>query len=131
MLNDELIPPDIKRFILTSIDSVPHLEAILLLRQDPDIEWDAKMMAPRLYISENKTRELLADLNTAGFAVLKNQSTLSYQYGPLNNELKEMVSKLCYIYAKHLIEVTNLIHTKTGRQAQQFGDAFKWQKEKE
>ncbi len=131
MPNKETIPADIKRFILTSIDSVPHLEAILLLRQDPEIDWDAKMMAPRLYISESKAKELLEDLHTAGFAAITDMEKFFYRYKPITNELKEMVGRLCYVYAKNLIEVSNLIHTKTGKQAQQFGDAFKWQKEKE
>jgi hypothetical protein len=127
-MQDESISSDVKRFILTSIDSIPHLEAILLLRQDPDIEWDSKMIAPRLYISETKANDLLADLHTAGFAAIRGNHL--YQYQPITNELKEMVSRLAYIYAKNLIEVTHLIHDKTARQAKQFGDAFKWQKER-
>ncbi len=130
-MNKSEIPADVQRFILTSIDSVPHLEAILLLRQDPEIEWDAKMMAPRLYVSENKANEVLSDLSTAGFATCTDQANPRCKYNPINNELREIISRLSYVYAKHLIEVTNLIHTKTGKQAQQFGDAFKWQKEKE
>lgn len=125
------IPEDIKRFILRSIDSVPHLEAVLLLRYDPDVEWDARMMAQRLYISEKKTGELLADLCSAGFAAVKEGMDVLYCYQPISADLKETINQLAEIYADHLIEVTHLIHSKTGKQAQQFGDAFKWQKEKD
>ncbi|MCR4338001.1 MAG: hypothetical protein NUV91_09385 [Candidatus Omnitrophica bacterium] len=126
----EPIPEDIKRFILRSIDSVPHLEAILLLRYDPKIEWDGTTMAQRLYISEKKATELLTDLCAAGFAS-KEKDGFMYFYNPISSELKELINRLAEIYTKNLIEVTNLIHSKTNKQAQTFGDAFKWQKEKD
>ena len=131
MENNELIPEDIQRFILRSIESVPHLEAILLLRGNPSTEWDAKMMAQRLYISEARAGELLSDLCSSGFAKVQKVTETLYHYSPITPELGEVVNRLSDIYSENLIEVTNLIHSKTGKQAQKFGDAFKWQKEKD
>lgn len=131
MGSDELIPPDIRRFILTSIDSVPHLEALLILRYDPKVEWDAKGMSQRLYISEKRTVELLENLLAAGFVAVKRGDVSVYYYSPVSEELRGMMTRLADIYAKQLVEVTNLIHSNISKQAQQFGDAFKWQKEKD
>lgn len=128
MENKGPIPEDIQRFILRSVDSVPHLEAVLLLRHNPKMEWDARTMAQNLYISEKKARELLSDLCTAGFAAVKNAL---YCYSPISEELRKTVDRLSETYAKNLIEVTHLIHSKTSKQAQEFGDAFKWQNEKD
>jgi hypothetical protein len=125
------IPEHIQRFILSSIDSVAYLEAVLLLRYDPHRGWDPQSMAQGLYVSEKKAEELLTNLCSAGFAVLKEGSDCLYFYSPVSAELKETINQLNEIYSKNLIEVTNLIHSKTGRQAQQFGDAFKWQDEKD
>ena len=44
------IPDDIRRFTLNSIDPVPALEPLLLMRRDPDCEWSlaaALYMEPR------------------------------------------------------------------------------------
>lgn len=127
MGNEENIPAHIKRFILTSIDSVPHLEAMLLLHADQQTAWDAKAMAQRLYTNDQKAGDLLSDLCKAGFAVA--QSAGRYSYGPISSELREKIDQLCEVYSKRLLEVTALIHSKTNKNAQQFGDAFKWQNE--
>lgn len=131
MEKNDPIPLDIKRFILRSIDSVPHLEAILLLRFDTRIEWNAAMMAHNLYISEKRADEILVDLSTSGFASVKRGDTVTYRYNPVSLELEKIMDQLAGIYAKNLIEVTNLIHSKINKQAQNFGDAFKWQNEKD
>lgn len=126
MTNPLAIPSEIKSFILTSIASVPHLEALLLLRRDPLIEWDAKMMAQRLYVSEKEAEDTLVDLSTAGFAAIKRNCISRYFYKPITPELKELLDRLVDIYSKNLIEVTHLIHAKVNKQARKFGDAFKW-----
>jgi hypothetical protein len=125
------IPDNIQRFILRSIDSVSHLEATLLMRYDPAKHWDAKSMAQGLYISEKKAGDVLSDLCSAGFAEKEDADGTSYYYHPTSSELADAINQLSEIYSRNLIEVTNLIHSKTGRQAQQFGDAFKWQNDKD
>ncbi|HTL71321.1 MAG TPA: hypothetical protein VL404_08540 [Candidatus Eisenbacteria bacterium] len=125
----ETMPPHIKRFILTSIDSVPHLEAILLLRADPQIGWTAKEIAQNLFVAEKKACELLEDLAKAGFASAKEEAL--YFYDPASPKLKDMVDELAELYPRNLIEITNLIHSNISKQAQKFGDAFKWQGEED
>ena len=59
---------DIKRFILTSIPSVPYLEAMLLLRNQADEPWDSVRLAQRLYLSDKAAAALLDELHQAGVA---------------------------------------------------------------
>jgi hypothetical protein len=120
------LPDDIKRFILISIESVPHLEAIVLFHREPEIEWDPKMIAQSLFINEKKAAEILVDLYNSGFTVKQKDIPL-YQYLPNTPELGTMVGRLAEVYNNNLIEVTLLIHSKINKQAQIFGDSFKWQ----
>jgi hypothetical protein len=124
-----MINEHVRRFILTSIDSVPHLEAILLLRYDQEVDLDVKTMAQKLYISTKRSQEILDDLCASNF--VKRNTPSTYCFEPESLELRNTIDELADIYAKHLIEVTTLIHSKTDKQAQQFGDAFKWQTDKE
>lgn len=124
-----MISEHIKRFILTSVDSVPHLEAVLLMRYDQGMNWDAKIIAQKLYISPKKAQEILDELCASNF--IKRDTPSTYCYEPNSFELKNILDDVADIYAKNLIEVTKLIHSKTDKQAQQFGDAFKWQTEKD
>lgn len=123
-----MIPETIQRFILTSVDSIPHLEAILLLRYDPQKEWNAKMVAQSLFINEKQAETILDNLCSSQIA---SHHAGFYRYDPVPIGLKEKIDEMAHIYAKNLIEVTNLVHSKTLKQAQQFGDAFKWDQGKD
>jgi hypothetical protein len=125
----EPIPEDVRRFILTSIPSVPYLEALLLLCNEPAQPWDSQKVAQRLYISEKAAGELLSDLYAAGVVVVTEHKAPFYRHHPSSGELQQMINQLAEAYAKNLVEVTNLIHSKTGKKAQHFADAFKWRKD--
>ena len=56
-MGESQIPEDLRRFILNSIPSVPHLEALLLLRHDPQNTWNAPVIAQRLYIDEKSAAD--------------------------------------------------------------------------
>ncbi|WP_019142843.1 hypothetical protein [Noviherbaspirillum massiliense] len=123
------IPEDIIRFILLSIPSVPHLEAMLLLRREHSVQWDSKRVAQRLYMSEKAAHGLLTDLHAAGFLAQEDGEPPLYRYHPGTEGIREMIDRLADVYAKNLIDVSNLIHSKNSKKAQQFADAFIWRKD--
>jgi hypothetical protein len=124
------IPEDLRRFVLTSIPSVPFLEALLLLRASGDEPWHTDILARRLYIPERVAHALLEDLCTAGMAVpCTPPATGCYLYHPSTDALRDKIERLADLYARQLVEVTNLIHSSLDRKAQQFADAFKWRKD--
>jgi hypothetical protein len=130
MMESTPIPEATRRFVLTSIPSVPFLEALLLLRADPAQRWQPDALARRLYVRERTAQQLLDDLCTAGMAApCEPAAPRCYQYQPASNQLRGMIDQLADLYAKHLVEVTLLIHSSLDRKAQQFADAFKWRKE--
>jgi hypothetical protein len=126
-MDKAIIPEDLRRFILTSVPSVPFLEALLLLRADPAQAWHAETLARRLYISERVAEALLDDLCKAGIAACPGAG--GYRYHPAAETLRDRIDELAELYAKHLVDVTNLIHSSLDRKAQQFADAFKWRKD--
>lgn len=128
-MTDDPIPNNIKRFINTSIDSIPHLEALLLIQKNPDINWDIDSLSRSLFIQPRLAEELLGKLCSAGFLkVLPNTNPQSYDYVHPNLEVRQMLSELAEVYSKHLILITNMIHNKSSK-VQQFADAFKFKKE--
>jgi len=52
---DDVIPDEVKQFILNNIDSIAQLEALLLLRNNAEHDWTVDTVAKRLYISEQET----------------------------------------------------------------------------
>ncbi len=121
---------DIRRFILTSVPSVPYLEAILLLRTDPDVSWDVRRLATRLYAAERQTAEVLTALTAAGVARGEVQGdTTLFRYAPATTELRDRLDALAQAYSTNLVGVTDLIHSRIDNRAQQFADAFRLRKD--
>jgi len=123
------IPDEITQFIVDKIDSVAQLEALLLLRSSPEEKWSVSALSGRLYINEKETAEVLAHLRMHGFAIIKSNDPLVYQYQPASIELQQKVDRVAEIYSKHLLPVTNLIHSKPKTRIQEFADAFKFRKD--
>ena len=129
MPDSGLLADDIKRFILTSVPSVPYLEALLLLRNEPAAPWDSARLAARLYVAEKAAASLLAELREAGVIRAAEQLPEAYCFSPASDALRDIIERLADAYATHLVAVTNVIHSKTGKKAQHFADAFKWRKD--
>jgi DNA-binding IclR family transcriptional regulator len=123
-MTNEVVAVDIKEFILAHIDSIAQLEALLLLRANPEKLWDAAAAARRLYISESEAQEILARLRAEG---LVSGHSIAYRYAPGTE--KALVDRLAEAYARHLIPITHIIHQRPSR-IREFADAFKLKKER-
>ena len=122
------IPPDLRRFILTSIASMPHIEALLLARASAPERWTVESAARRLYVQPVTVRAVLADLCRAGM-LLHDEAHDAWYYQAEATELSGLVERRAGLYVSHLVEVTGLIHSKLDRKAQQFANAFNLRKD--
>ena len=127
---DDMIPDEVKQFILENIDSVAHLEGLLLFRSSPQAEWGVEEVAKRLYIGEEQAATILARLHDLGLLAVKEEKPSSYRYAPDTPDLGQMVEIVASTYAKYLVPVTNLIHSKPQTRVQEFADAFKLTRKK-
>ena len=120
------LPAELRRFILTSIPSVPYLEAVLLLRGQPTHGWSAAGAARRLYLPEQHAAELLAGLVSAGIARAEPDGC---RYAPATEELAAMLDQLAAHYSADLVGISDLIHSRVDKKAQQFAEAFRIRKD--
>lgn len=121
------VPDAVRRFILTSVPSVPFLEALLLLRAERKRPWDSHGVAARLYVSEATAHELLQELQQSGI-VSRSEEGL-FVYAPNTPELEDLVEALATTYSHNLVGVTDLIHSRIDKRAHRFADAFRWKKD--
>jgi hypothetical protein len=121
------LPTEIRRFILTSIPSVPYLEAMLLLRAEPARDWTSQAVAQRLYLPEPQAGDLLSALARAGVAAQADSGAA--RWSPATPELARMLDEVARHYAANLVGVSSLIHSRVDKRAQQFADAFRWRKD--
>lgn len=123
-MSDELIPDDVRTFVLRHIDSIAQWEALLLLRDQPGETWTVPAMAKRLYISEQEAADVLARLRHDGLADVTDDAFRYYCEDP---DIRAIIDRLARLYSKHLIPVTNMIHGKRDK-IRQFSDAFKFRR---
>ena len=123
-----MIPEDVRRFVLTSIPSVPYLEAALLFMRAPTVERSSAELAHALYIPEAKAAALLLELHGAGI-LASGAEDARYRYAPQSDALRQALERLAGIYAADVIGITHLIHEQTGKNAQRFADAFRLRKD--
>lgn len=120
-----IIPRDVCQFILDRIDSIAQLEAVLLLRESPDTWWECKQVADRLYITEQNCVSVLSGLCEHELLLHTTfDDRPAYRYRPGNGDLREMVDRLAYYYAKHLVPISNLVHAKARSRVEGFARAF-------
>ena len=128
-MKQEVLTDDLRRLIF-SVPSIPHLEAILLMRRGRE-PWTAQRLAQRLYLPVERTAAILTDLVAAQLCMADAPST-AFVYAPSTPELDALVGSLERYYSQNLIEVTNMIHASSRRHSRirEFAEAFKWGKKK-
>jgi hypothetical protein len=125
------LPDHLRRFILTSVPSVPFLEAALLFRSVKDGTLSPTTLARRLYISDAAATEIVDQLRCVGIVKAKEPASADqYYYAPADAGLATTLDSLAAYYASHLIEVTQLIHSTNARRANEFADAFRLKKDR-
>lgn len=129
-MSDKIIPEDIERFIFEKIDSVAEMEALLLLRSNLETLWSVVMLAKRLYITEEQTAKILDHLCLEGLLTNCSDEHPGYRYQPKSLELQNSVDRVAEIYKKHLVPISNLIHSKPRARVKEFADAFRLRKDK-
>ena len=119
------MPEELRRFILRSVPSIPFIEALLLFREHAGAEVTIETVARRLYIPQRDAAGIVEELRAA------------HVIGPLGGgsayapdaDLAPVLDLLARYYRSHLVEVTSVVHSRTGRMAQHFSDAFKLRKD--
>jgi hypothetical protein len=122
---DDVIPPDVREFIIRHIDTVSELEALLILRAHRGAEWDVGQIAARVYTPEREIAQVIERFLSEGFLERDGDR---FRYNEKNTAADRTIGELAKYYASHLIPVTNMIHSKP-RSMRSFSDAFKLRKD--
>lgn len=126
---EAVVPVEVQQFVLERIGSIAQLEALIMMRNAPDTWWSSSSLAERLYIGERACRGELDALKTQGL-LLGRQEDIGwcFRYAPSAGELRELVDRLVYYYSKHLVVISNLIHSKPRTRLHEFAEAFSLKK---
>jgi hypothetical protein len=120
---------EIDEFILREMDSVPHLEALLLLWNSRPKVWSAEEMAGALYVQAGEAREILQGLTRRRLAERGAGDVFGY-WGNAG-EKDALIEALDAVYRRDLVRISRMIHAKASPGVRDFADAFRFTKDKE
>jgi hypothetical protein len=120
---------EVDRFLQERIETVPHLEALLLLWNSRPKTWSADAIADALYVPPDAARAILDDLVRQNLiAVSVSSAGYFYESEPARDNLAALVD---LAYRHELIRITRLIHSKPSAAIREFARAFRLRKEHE
>lgn len=125
MAQEDLARKQVDQFILEEIDSVPHLEALLLLWNSRPKQWSADELSKALYLERDATQSILSDLQNHGFASSE-ANLFSYLS---NSDRDRLIDSLDKIYRHEIIRVSTMIHSKASPAVRAFARAFRLKKD--
>jgi len=122
---------EVYEFIRERIESVPHLEAMLLLWNSRPQPWSLENLAKRLYVGQERVRLLLADLIRENLVTLVPGEPDFYGYNSVSTERDDLIAAVDATYRRELVRITTLIHSRPPSAVRDFARAFQFKKERE
>jgi hypothetical protein len=124
------LPEDVVRFVVDRIDSVPHMETLLLLWETPSKAWSEQEIAARVYVGVEAARAILQDLAAQKLAASEPGAPSTYRYDPSWDSSGVLMASVARTYRQELVRVASLIHSKGSPALRDFARAFEFKERK-
>lgn len=121
----------VDRFVLTEIDSVPHLEALLLLFNSRPKMWSIDEMGQSLYVRNEVAFKILESLVQRSLIAAAPRASGTYFYNPGDESKDRLLEDVHAIYRKEVVRISSIIHSKAPAGLRDFARAFRLKKDKE
>lgn len=121
----------VDRFILEQIDTIPHLEGLLLVWGKRPQAWSVDEMAAALYVPRELALQVLTDLVQRGLLEETPPPPTRYRYKSDSAERDSLIALVSETYRRELIRVSRMVHSKAPSAVRDFARAFRFTKEKE
>jgi len=121
---------EVDSFILNEIESVPHIEALLILRNRRSESFSIEQIAAQLYIPPESAQNILQDLVRRALVTSLSEEDSRYQYSS-SPEREALMQEVEITYQRELVRVANMIHSKASNAVRDFARAFRITKEKD
>lgn len=119
----------IDRFLVDEIDSVPQLEALLLIWNRRPKKWYFSEIARSLYISQDLAAEVIRHLLQHRLVAQVENSPDCYELRIDSEATEELLAGVDAMYRRELVRVSTMIHAKASRAVRDFASAFRFKKE--
>ena len=116
-------------FIIQHIDSVPHLEALLLLFNSRPQRWSTDEMAKSLYVRNEAALKILENLQQRNLIAARPEGLDIFFYSPDDPAGNALLEAVDAIYRKEVVRISSLIHSKGSAGVRDFARAFRFKRD--
>jgi hypothetical protein len=117
------IPEHVRRFLEDSIDSVPQLEALLLMFDEPQKRWSVPDISARTYITQAEAGKLLERLARRGL-IHSCGGEGQFAIQTRDAATHALLEDVARTYRANLTHVATFIHEKPPASVKEFARAF-------
>jgi hypothetical protein len=129
-MNSPQIPEHVLQFIAERIDTVPQLEALLLLWESPQRAWTEDDLAARIYVSRPTAGQTLQALQRQNLVMTESAQPPQYRYNPQWDPTGQVMPEVAAAYRRHLVQLATFIHSRASTAVREFARAFDLKKDR-
>jgi DNA-binding IclR family transcriptional regulator len=119
-------PDEVLSFVDRHIESVEHLEILLLLAAQ-EKNWSAAEIFQKIQSSQSSVEQRLESLVGAG--LLAKDGAGLFHFAPKDEETRKVVKDLADAYKTRRVRIIEAIYTRKTDAVRTFADAFKFRKD--
>jgi hypothetical protein len=127
-MNEGSTTPEVDRFVLGFIDSVPHLEALLILWRTHPRVWAIAELAKALYLQPRQTEAIAGDLTRDGFVAASSEGV---RYAADAGEQDRLIRAVDETYKRETVRLSTMLHARGSRALRDFAQSFQLKKKKD
>jgi hypothetical protein len=122
---------DAHEFVQENIDSVPQLEALILLWNSRPMWWTSEELASRLYVPLDRVGGLLRDLVRMQMAAESETEPPKFSYYSRSKDQDAMMMLVDEAYRRDLVRISTMLHEKASPAVRDFARAFRFKREQD
>jgi hypothetical protein len=122
---------DAHEFVQENIDSVPQLEALILLWNSRPVWWTSEELASRLYVPLDRVGGLLRDLVRMQMAAESETEPPKFSYYSRSKDQDAMMMLVDEAYRRDLVRISTMLHEKASPAVRDFARAFRFKREQD
>ena len=119
----------VHRFLVDEVDTVPEIEALLLIWESRPKHWTAEELAERLFVDIGTVRSILAKLAKRQLITAGPERPALYSFQPRSPEADGLIEAVATAYRRDLVRATTIIHSKASQAVREFARAFRLTKD--
>ena len=119
----------VDRFILAEIDSVPHLEALLLLFKSRPKTWSIDEMGQSIYVRSEVAARILESLVQRNLIATISGAPGGFFYSQDDEYRNQLLEDVDAVYRKEVVRISSMIHSKAPAGVRDFARAFRIKKD--